>query len=240
MPYANVPHEQHTIEATITPRPEAKGKEWEVVIIGPSNGIEMVEGHEYIRSTNDRMYSCRGLEASVPMWEGVLVYDNHLTDNEFKARAGMRSILEEGLGAIVDVRWDKESRELRGTLKVVDDRAARKLLNYHKAGIMGTIGLSMDTFPDDRMAVVEGHRIKLTEGFKHIMSVDLVANPAAGGGFNRLIAATQTMEANMPATLEQLEARIAALEEALSASEQDEVGGPAPETPEEVVALDVT
>ena len=225
--------QHHIIEAAITPRPEAKGKEWEVVIIGPSNGIEMVEGHEYIRSQNDRMYSCRGLEASVPMWEGVQVYDNHLTDKEFKTRGGMRSILDEGLGAIVNVQWDKESRELRGTLKVVDDRAARKLLNYHNAGIMGTIGLSMDTFPNDRTAVVEGHRIKLTEGFKHIMSVDLVANPAAGGGFGRLIAATQ-QEADMPATMEQIEARLAALEALVSGGEQEQVAADA--APEEVIA----
>lgn len=237
MPYAIAQHEQHTIEATITPRPEAKGKEWEITIMGPDNGLAMIRGREYIKSKNGRLYLCDGMKASVPMFEGIRVFDDHLTDAEFKERSGMRSVAKEWLGSIVSPWWDAKARKLKGIFKVVEEDVARKLLNAHNQGILSTIGLSMDTVPEGRDNVTyEGERFIVHEGFKKIFSVDLVAEPAAGGRFNRLIAATQHTEANMPATLEQLEARIAALEETLAASEQDEVGGPAPETPEEVVA----
>lgn len=224
--------ESHFIEATLRPT-EAKGKEWAVTIIGASSSADIVEhrGKEYVRSKNGRLYACDALRDSVPMWEGVQVFDNHLTDEEFEKRAGMRSILAEGLGAIVSPAWDAKGRKLTGVLKIADDKAARKLLNYHEAGILDTIGLSIDTIPQSATAIVEGKRQPLIEGFDKIFSVDLVAEPAAGGGFNRLIAATQHQEAEM-ADLASLEARVAALESALASGSAEQVE----ETSEEVVA----
>jgi hypothetical protein len=224
--------QQHAFEATISPRPNAEGKEWEVTIIGPDNGLAMVHGREYVKSKNGRLYSCAGLEKSVPMWEGVRVFDNHLTDEEFEERQGMRSVAQEWLGSIVSPRWDAQEHALNGTFKVVEDATARKLLNAHNQGILSTIGLSMDTIPQGQNNVIfEGERYTVIEGFEKIFSVDLVAEPAAGGGFGRLIAATQTMEADMPVTLEQLEARIAKLE-ALASGGQEQVDA----APEEVAA----
>lgn len=228
----------HQVEAQIAPHgDEPQGVVWDVVIIGAKSpgDVVQIDGQEWIKSDNDRLYSCRGLQVSAPRWDGVRVFDNHLTDAEFEERGGMRSVSREWLGSITAPHWDADSRQLRGTFKVVEEGTARKLLNAYKAGVLDTIGLSIDTVPIGGRVQYEGKRVPAIEGFEHIFSVDLVAQPAAGGGFKRLIAATLNKEADMPATLEQLEARIAALEEALASREQDEepAGEPAPETPEE-------
>ena len=224
--------QHHIIEAAITPRPEAKGKEWDVTIIGSGEGLVTIRGREYIKSKNGRLYLCDGLEASVPMWEGIKVYDNHLTDAEFRQRAGMRSVMEELLGILVEPRWNEQERAIRAVFKVADPNASRKLKEFYDMGILDTFGLSIDTKPIGQTIMHEGEKVDLVEGFERIHSCDLVADPAAGGGFNRLIAATQ-QEAHMPVTLEALEARIAKLEAAL-ASGSEQVDADA--APEEVVA----
>lgn len=230
--------QRHIVEADIAPRgagAKFAGREWEVTIIGAESPASIVthKGTEYVRSKNDRLYSCTGLRDSVQEWDGIDVYDNHLTDEEFEERAGMRSVAKEWLGSIVNPRWDAGARKLIGTFKLVDEPTATKLKNAWDQDVLHTIGLSIDTKPQETVAVVEGKRQPLVEGFEKIFSVDVVAKPAAGGAFNRLIAAQTTGGNSMPATLEALEARIAQLEKALAAQEQEV---PAPvETPEEAV-----
>jgi 2'-5' RNA ligase len=167
-----------------------EGKAWDVTLIGAVQPGAVVRrgNQEYVRSQNGRLYSCEALENSVPMWNGVKVYDNHLTDQEFQARQGMRSVVKEWVGTVVKPYWDAKRRQLRGVFKVVDEGLARKLLEAHRHGILSTIGLSIDTLPTMSGSYHEGAPISVIDGFQKIFSVDLVAEPAAGGGFNRLIA----------------------------------------------------
>lgn len=169
---------------------KATGMVWEVTIIGANSPSDIVNfhGREFIASQNGRLYSCDALKQSASQWEGVKVYDNHLTDQEFQAKQGMRSVAKEWVGNIVKPRWDESKRQLRGVLKLVDESLATKLKNAYKEGILGTIGLSIDTFPKSRGTWHEGQPMVLIEGFKKIMSVDVVTEPAAGGTFNRLLA----------------------------------------------------
>lgn len=183
-------------EVNIAPRvTEAQtfeGREWDVTIIGPDTAGDLVDVHgtKYLRSKNGRLYNLTALAGSAPEWEGVKVYDNHLTDQEFQDRAGMRSVAREWIGSIVKPQWDASTNQLRGVLKVVEESVARKLKNAWDAGILKTIGLSIDTLTVQGQEVtVEGMAMPTVEGFKKILSVDLVAEPAAGGGFNRLLAA---------------------------------------------------
>jgi len=181
-------------EATLR-APEGQGPEgcvWDVVLIGASTEQPpiTIEGREYIWSRNRRLYSCDALRESVAKWDGVKVYDNHLTDAEFQERGGMRSVAREWVGTIVDPRWDGEARALRGTLKIVDESLARKLKAAHEAGVLDTVGLSIDTAPTWTEVTHEGESLPVVAGFDAIYSVDVVAEPAAGGGFARLIAAT--------------------------------------------------
>lgn len=189
-------------EAAITPQSDSEnftGKEWEVTIIGPDSpdSIVTIDEQKYLRSKNGRLYSLDKLAESTPNWDGVKVYDNHLTDEEFKAKQGMRSAASEWLGNIVSPYFDKASNSIKGVFKVVSTDLANKLLNAHNAGVLSKIGLSIDTLSHiGNSVMLEGKQIPVVEGFKKILSVDLVSEPAAGGKFNRVLAAEQNNNNN--------------------------------------------
>lgn len=236
-------------ESRIVPTDPAEltGREWDVTIIGPADDAKLVEhgGQEFVESANGRLYSVAGLRKSVPDWEGVKVFDNHLTDEEFESRAGMRSPAGEWLGSITRPAWDARRRAITGVFKVIDEGLARKLKAAWEGGVLKTIGLSIDTIPEGREAVIEGRQVPVIEGFEKILSVDLVAEPAAGGRFNRILAAKQRTEANMftEEQLEQIRQMIAEALAALKTGAQEQDAEPevepevsAEEAAEEVVA----
>jgi 2'-5' RNA ligase len=171
--------------------PDFDGSTWEVTLIGAKSPDEvvMIDGEEFVQSLNRRLYSCAGLEESVPRWDGCQVYDNHLTDEEFADRAGMRSMVKELVGVITDPWWDAQERKLKGVLKVGDRGIADKLKNFWDLGVVDKIGgLSIDTIPDNEQEVLyNGQRYKKSRGFQRIFSADLVARPGAGGGIDRLV-----------------------------------------------------
>jgi hypothetical protein len=176
---------------------QVRGVEWDVTIIGAKEpaAVVTIGGREYVRSLNGRLYSVDALRESVPQWEAVKVYDNHLTDAEFQDKAGMRSVKNELIGALKEARWDDGLKQLRASLAIVDDALAAKLLAAYDRGVLDTIGLSIDTLPSFGPEVEhEGVLYPTIEGFDKILSVDLVAEPAAGGAFNRVLAAKQTEE----------------------------------------------
>jgi hypothetical protein len=194
---ANVPDAQENIrlyrEAEITPIGEKPtGKEWEVTIIGPNDASDIVtqDNRQFLKSKNNRLYDLQALENSVQQWQNIKVFDNHLTDAEFEEKQGMRSVDNEWLGTIVNPFWDEASQSLKGIFKVIKDSLAGKLLNAHNAGVLDTIGLSIDTLSiADQNAIIDGQSMPIISGFKKILSLDLVSEPAAGGGFNRVLAA---------------------------------------------------
>lgn len=182
----------HILEATITPAGELTGKEWEVVIIGPEgpDGLVSHEGREFIPSKNGRLYDAEAVAAAAGLFEGVKVYDDHLTAEEFQARSGMRSPAREWLGTITDVVWEATTRQLKGVFKVVDQGLREKLKNAFESGVLKSIGLSLDAFTkQDESVFVNGVSMPVVSGFPKVNSVDLVGDPAAGGGFVRAIAA---------------------------------------------------
>lgn len=186
------------LEATVTPLVEGDdftGRQWEITIIGGADKTVNVDGEDFIRSENGRLYATSGIASSVPQWEGVKVYDNHQTEEEFRKSQGMRSVENEWLGSIVGVVWESATKSLDGTLKIVKDSLATMLKNAHDQGILDTIGLSITAFPKmTREAQLEGVSMPIIDGFEHILSVDLVGNPAAGGRFNRILAAVDHSE----------------------------------------------
>jgi hypothetical protein len=161
-------------------------------IIGAKNPKDLltIDGRRFVVSENGRLYDAEALANSAQQWDGVKVYDNHLTDEEFERKQGMRSPATEWLGTIVKTRWDAKKAQLRGIFKVIEQSLAKKLKAAYDQGILSTIGLSIDTHPIRGQDVFyEGQSLPVIEGFEMIRSVDLVAEPAAGGQFERLIAA---------------------------------------------------
>lgn len=173
---------------------EKSGREWEVTIIGAQkpDDIVTINGRTYLKSLNKRLYDVAALEATASDWEGIQVYDNHLTNDEYMQKQGMRSVSKEWLGTIIKPRWDKTKNQLRATLKVVEDQFATKLKNAFEQGILSTIGLSVASFPAYGTDIFyEGDQYKVVEGFDVMESVDVVTRPAAGGRFERLLASIQ-------------------------------------------------
>lgn len=194
------------------------GREWDVTLIGrdPSNpdSLITVDGEDYILSKNGLPYAVAGLKAGVSLWDGALVYDNHLTDAEFKDRGGMRSPANEWVGNIVAPYWDEKAKALKGTLKMVDAKLAEKIRQAHEQGLLqlGRIGLSIDTFPTYKTINVNGRSVKVAAGWSgtdKINSVDIVMKPAAGGTFNRMIAAQQPQKETLMELSDEMKAFIA-------------------------------
>ena len=223
------------LEAKLGPTTEPTGKEWEVTIIGAKSPKDLltIDGRRFVVSDNGRLYDAEALANSVGQWEGVKVYDNHLTDEEFERKQGMRSPATEWLGTIVKTRWDAKKAQLRGVFKVVEQALASKLKAAYDQGILSTIGLSIDTHPIRGQDVFyEGQSLPVIEGFEMIRSVDLVAEPAAGGQFERLIAArVNNKETDMSEestekfiTEDEFDNKLsAALADALAAKEEAEI-----------------
>jgi len=165
------------------------GSIWEVVLMGPGDGVPVeIDGQRYLASKNGRLYWIPGLRECAPMFEGVKVFDNHLTNSEFEERGGMRSVMSEAIGVLKNARI--EGDELRAELRVIDSAARAKLLNAYDLDVLDDIGLSVDTDVVPGPTVIyNGRSAKTVTGFMAVFSVDLVAHPAAGGGFRRLVAA---------------------------------------------------
>jgi hypothetical protein len=206
------------LEAQLTPAAKTDsdnptGKSWEITIIGagPKNPVIEFEGKRYIRSLNNRLYDVEALKASTPDWEGVKVFDDHLTDKEFEDRQGMRSTVKEWIGTLVEPFFeDGDTPKLKAIYKVVEESVSKKLLNAWEQGVLGSIGLSIDTFPVIvGEALIDGDAYPIIAGFEKILSVDQVSNPAAGGGFDRLIAANTQIGASDNMNEEQVKALIA-------------------------------
>ena len=232
------------LDVTLTKR--KTGREWEVTIIGAEDdfsNVKVIGGERCIVSRNGLPYAISGIRESAPFWDGVDVFDNHLTNEEFVERGGMRSPTREWVGTIVTPWWDDKALRLRGIFKMVDDNLATKLRNAEEQGVLrrDRIGLSIDTFPVYDLVRHEGHQVKIAKGFERdrICSVDVVMKPAAGGGFDRLIAATKLTQevSDMDMNREQLVALIRELiSEALAEMKPKEQASGGEVTPEGAAA----
>ena len=194
------------------------GRSWEVVIIGPETqgDVQTIEGVQYIRSKNSRLWSISALEAATSMFEGAKVYDDHLTDAEFQQRGGMRPPGRDWLGSLVGVRWDRATQSMRAIFKTVDDAFARKLVRAQEGGILKTIGLSIDVLRDFVRKRIGESVFELVNKITRVISVDAVGDPAAGGRFVRALESLQHVpharEANMEEMMQQIEQIMAAIE----------------------------
>lgn len=191
-----VEDKDHVIEAKIT-SPRKSGKIWDVTIMGVSDDSPLIEsgGKSYILSSNGRAYPTDVLKRSASSWDGIEVFDNHLTDDEFKERGGMRSVLHEAVAILKKPYYDQGDNCLNAELRVIDDAMRTKLLNAYELHVLDSIGLSVDVLHSEGESIrYNGNRYPTIAEFSKIVSVDIVASPAAGGRFNRIIAAKQIME----------------------------------------------
>lgn len=236
-------------ELALSPQ-DTTGHVWEIVIIGPATPDDVVniDGEPCVRSKNGRYYAASALAAAAPLFEGCKSYDDHLTNEEFQARSGMRPPGKDWLASIVQPRWDRAALSLTGLYKVVDDAFAQKLVRAKDLGVLNTIGLSLDVFQDGVKRQANGQTVEVIKQITRVNSVDAVGTPAAGGGFVRLLEAisVEVISMDLVKQIEQLMAAIDASllpDEAKAAlkGELDKVkaeAGEAPEQPGEAPAME--
>lgn len=148
------------------------------------------------RSGNRNYYPDAVLREAAPMFEGVRVFVK--SDAEHVAGKGkdVRSLI----GGIYTVRFVEgatpDTGALVGTFKALDpaDTAVTKMTEAVKRGMQGLLGLSIDANARTRKRVAGSETLREAIRFTKVHSVDLIVEPGAGGGLDRLTeaAADQT------------------------------------------------
>lgn len=200
-----------------------EGKEWDVVLI------------EAGEEKNKKFYwEPEILERDCHMFEGCKSYDAHLSDADFPRRARRPTL--DILGIVKSPRWDPSVGKLGAvvaTYHVVEEAFRTKLLALRERGLLDSIGLSVDTWTSAIDKAVGGKVLKAITRIKEAVSVDVVGDAAAGGRFERMVAATTHIREviDMKLTKEELEALInERVEAALEAAKKPEGDGEDPPT----------
>lgn len=139
-------------------------------------------------STNGVLYPDAALREAVGLFEGARVFNK--ADAVHKAGGGKD--VAALLGGIYSVRFIEgatpDTGRLVGTFKPLSeaDPTVIKMTEAVKRGMQGLMGLSIDA--DARTA--KAGKLRTVKQFTRVHSVDLIVEPGAGGGLDRLTEAT--------------------------------------------------
>lgn len=140
------------------------------------------------RSGNRNYYSDAVLREGAPLFEGVRVF----AKSDAEHSAGKGKDVRNLIGGVYGVRFVEgktpDTGALVGTFKPLDpnDAAVTKMTEAVKRGMQDLLGLSIDAFAKTRKRQVGNERLTEAERFTKVMSVDLIVEPGAGGGLDRL------------------------------------------------------
>ena len=140
-------------------------------------------------SANGRYYPPGVLADAVPLFEGAKAYADHPSKADLKARPE-RSI-HDLAGWYENVRIDDAGR-MRGELIVEDARIWSKV----QAAVTRNpnyLGISINAVGYTVKGEAEGKKGIVVESITHATSGDIVTSPAAGGGFDNLMASDDGM-----------------------------------------------
>jgi hypothetical protein len=151
--------------ARITEVAGSSGREWDVLLITAG------------ASKNGRDYPATTLRAAAPLFEGVPCYARHRQQGE-----GERHPLDK-VGKFTAAQWSDADAGITARLRVVNPQARALLLEMHETGETDFVGFSIDAAGEVDRGVVRA----ITKA----NSVDLVAEPAAGGRLQRLVASAE-------------------------------------------------
>lgn len=153
-------------------------------------------------SGNGNFYPDASLREAVPLFEGVRVF---VKSDELHVKGGGKDV-RNLIGGIYDVKFVEgkaaDSGSLQGTFKAIDpaDAVVTKMTEAVKRGMQGLMGLSIDAVARTKKRVTQGKTLREAAKFIKVNSVDLIVEPGAGGGLDRLTeAAAETQgEKTMP------------------------------------------
>lgn len=140
------------------------------------------------RSGNRNYYPDATLREAAPQFEGVRVFAKSDADHLAGKGKDVRSLI----GGIYGVRFVEgkaaDTGSLVGTFKPIDptDAAVTKMVEAVKRGMQSLLGLSIDAFARTKPRQVGKERLTEAVKFTKVISVDLIVEPGAGGGLDRL------------------------------------------------------
>lgn len=140
------------------------------------------------RSGNRNYYPDQALREAAPMFEGVRVFAKSDADHSAGKGKDVRNLI----GGIYSVRFVEgktpDSGSLVGTFKAIDpsDATVTKMVGSVKRGMQGLLGLSIDADARTRQRRNGSETLREAVKFTKVHSVDLIVEPGAGGGLDRL------------------------------------------------------
>lgn len=139
-------------------------------------------------SLNGNVYTDAALREAVPLFEGVRVF---VKSDDTHIKGGGKDV-RNLLGGIYGVRFVEgaaaDQGRLVGTLKPIDpaDPVVTKMTEAVKRGMQGLMGLSIDATARTKKETRAGKSVRVAQKFVRVDSVDLIVEPGAGGGLDRL------------------------------------------------------
>ncbi|SDD56207.1 hypothetical protein SAMN05192589_107118 [Paracidovorax valerianellae] len=152
------------------------------------------------RSGNRNYYPDSALREAAPMFEGVRVFAKSDADHLAGKGKDVRSLI----GGIYGVRFVEgktpDTGALVGAFKALDptDAVVIKMTEAVKRGMQGLLGLSIDADARTKPRKSGTETLREAVKFTKVHSVDLIVEPGAGGGLDRLTEAA----ADQPTTPE--------------------------------------
>jgi len=140
------------------------------------------------RSGNRNYYPDATLREAAPMFEGVRVF----TKSDAEHIAGKGKDVRNLIGGIYGVRFVEgkapDTGALVGTFKALDptDAAVTKMTESVKRGMQSLLGLSIDADARTKQRKAGTETLREAVKFTKVHSVDLIVEPGAGGGLDRL------------------------------------------------------
>lgn len=139
-------------------------------------------------SKNNAFYGDAALQAAVPLFEGVRVFAKSDAEHVRGGGKDVRNLL----GGVYGVRFapgtTPDAGALVGIFKPIDptDAVVTKMTEAVKRGLQGLLGLSIDAMAHTKRTQRDGKTVREATQFTKVNSVDLIVEPGAGGGLDRL------------------------------------------------------
>jgi hypothetical protein len=139
-------------------------------------------------SGNSNYYPDATLRDAVPLFEGVRVFAKSDADHLQGKGKDVRGLI----GGVYAVRFVEgktpDTGALIGTFKAIDlaDPVVVKMTEALKRGMQGLMGLSIDATAHTKARTHGGKAMREATRFVKVLSLDLIVEPGAGGGLDRL------------------------------------------------------
>lgn len=145
-------------------------------------------------SLNRNYYPDAVLREAVPLFEGARVF---VKSDDTHTKGGGKDV-NNLLGGLFSVRFVEgaapDTGALVGTFRAINpaEPAVVKMVEAVKRGLQGLMGLSIDASATTRKTTRDGKAVREAVRFVKVASVDLIVEPGAGGGLDRLAEAAAT------------------------------------------------